>query len=75
MLRAYLLKFSCQKHLSYYVASIMATTKSSHRPPDKRVRNSQTTNLLRATACYFDHILMIGVIRGGRGRGETPRTS
>ena len=77
MSRAYLLKFSCQsklKHLSYYAASIMATTKWCHRPPDKRIRNSQPTNLLRATACYFHHILIIGTIRnivgrGGGGRG------
>ena len=51
----------------------MATTKWSHRPPDKRIRNSQPTNLLRATACYFHHILIIGTIRnivgGGRGGG------
>ena len=56
----------------------MATTKSSHRPPDKRVRNSQPTNLLRATACYFRHILIIWAIRnivavggGGGGMGVT----
>ena len=41
----------------------MTTTKSSHRPPDKRLGNSQTTNLLRATARYFHHILIIGAIR------------
>ena len=68
---AYLLKFSCrQKHLSYYEASIMAATKSSHPPPDERIQNSQPTNLLRATACYFHHILIIGAIRnivGGVG--------
>ena len=72
MSRAYLLKFSCQsklKHLRYYAASIMATTKWSHRPPDKRIRNSQTTNLLRATACYFHHILIIGTIRNIVGGG------
>ena len=51
----------------------MATTKSSHRPPDKRIRNSQLTNLLRATACYFHHIFAIGAIRnivGVGGGGE-----
>ena len=59
-----------QKHLSYYVAGIMTTTKSSHRPPDKRFGNSQTTNLLRATAFYFHRILIIGAIRKiVRGRG------
>ena len=51
----------------------MATTKSSHRPPDKLIRNSQPTNLLRATACYFRHILIIGTIKnivgGGGGMG------
>ena len=50
----------------------MATTKWCHRPPDKRIRNSQPTNLLRATACYFHHILIIGTIRdivGGEGGG------
>ena len=53
----------------------MATTKSSHRPSDKRIRNSQPTNLMRATACYFRHILIIWAIRnivaeeGGGGRG------
>ena len=59
----------------------MATTKSSpHRPPDKRIRNSQPINLLRATACYFRHILIIGAIRnivageGGWGL-ETVRTA
>ena len=41
----------------------MTTTKSSHRPPDKRLGNGQTTNLLRATARYFHHILIIGAIR------------
>ena len=41
----------------------MTTTKSSHRPPDKRLGNSQTTNLLRATARYFHHILILGAIR------------
>ena len=76
MSRAYLLKFSChQKHLSVYVPSIMAATKSPHRPPDKRIRNSQPTNLLRATACYFHHILIIGAIRnivgGGGGVGDS----
>ena len=49
----------------------MTTTKSSHRPPDKRLGNSQTTNLLRATARYFHHILIIGairkIVRGGGG--------
>ena len=34
-------------------------------------RNSKPTNLLRSTACYFHHILIIGAIRnilaGGRG--------
>ena len=64
-----------QKHLRYYVASIMTKTKSSHRQPwrDKRIRNSQPTNLQRATACYFNHILIIGAIRnivvGGRVLG------
>ena len=48
----------------------MATTKWSHRPPDKRIRNSQPTNLLQATACYFHHILIIGTIRDILGRGE-----
>ena len=74
MSRAYLLKFSChQKHLSVYVPSIMAATKSSHRPPEKRIRNSQPTNLLRATACYFHHILIIGAIRNivGGGVGDS----
>ena len=55
----------------------MATTKSSHRPPEKRIRNSQPTNLLRATACYFHDILIIGAIRsivGGWGL-ETVRTT
>ena len=53
-IRAYLLKFSCQpRTLSYYVASIVAKTKSSLLPPDKRIRNVQTTTLLPATACYF----------------------
>ena len=50
----------------------MAATKSSHRPLDKHIRNSQPTNLLRATACYFHHILIIGTIRnivGGGGGG------
>ena len=50
----------------------MATTKSSHRPPDKRIRNSQPTNLLRATACCFRHKLIIGAIRNivaGEGGG------
>ena len=49
----------------------MATTKSSHRPPDKRIRNSQPTNLLRATAYYFHHKFAIGAIRNivGVGRG------
>ena len=47
----------------------MATTKWSHRPPDKRIRNSQPTNLLQATACYFHHILIIGTIRNILGRG------
>ena len=41
----------------------MATTKSSHLPPDKRIRNSQPTNLLRATAYYVHHILIVGAIR------------
>ena len=48
----------------------MTTTKSSHGPPDKRIRNSQPTNSLRATACYFRQILIIGAIRnivGGMG--------
>ena len=49
----------------------MTTTKSSHRPPDKRLGNSQTTNLLRATARYFHHILILGairkIVRGGGG--------
>ena len=54
----------------------MTTTKSSHRPPDKRLGNSQTTNLLRATARYFHHILIIGAIRkivrgGGKWGLET----
>ena len=53
----------------------MAATKSSHRPPDKRIRNSQPTNLLRATACYFHRILIIGTIRnivaGERGVGDS----
>ena len=52
----------------------MTTTKSSHRPPDKRLGNSQTTNLLRATARYFHHILIIGairkIVRGGGGGGR-----
>ena len=47
----------------------MATTKWSHRPPDKRIRNSQPTNLLQATACYFHHILIIGTIRNILDRG------
>ena len=51
----------------------MATTKWSHRPPDKRIRISQPTNLLRATTCYFHHILIIGTIYrntvGGVGGG------
>ena len=47
----------------------MATTKWSHRPPDKRIRNSQPTNLLQATACYFHQILIIGTIRNILGRG------
>ena len=37
-----------------------------------RIRNSQPTNLLRANACYFHHILIIGAIRkivGGGGGG------
>ena len=58
--------------MSYYVASIKAKTKSSHRPPDKRIRNSVPTNLHQATACYFHHILIIGAIRnivGGGGGG------
>ena len=55
MSRAYLLKFPChQKHLSYYEASIMAATKSSHRPPDKRIRNSQPTNYLRIIVHFQD---------------------
>ena len=40
------------------------------RLPEKRIRNSQPTNLLRATTCYFDHILIIEAIRnfvGGVG--------
>ena len=49
----------------------MTTTKSSHRPPDKRLGNGQRTNLLRATARYFHHILIIGairkIVRGGGG--------
>ena len=56
----------------------MATTKSSHRPPDKRIRNSQPTNLLRATACYFHHIFTIWAIRnivGGGGEGLGIRDS
>ena len=70
MSRAYLLKFSChQKHLSVYVPRIMAATKSPHRPPDKRIRNSQPTNLLRETACYFHHILITGAIRNIVGEG------
>ena len=50
----------------------MATTKSSHRPPDKRIRNGQTTNLLRATACYLHHIFAIVAITNivGVGGGE-----
>ena len=36
---------------------------------DKRIRNSQPTNLLRATACYFHHILIIGTIRNIVGGG------
>ena len=36
---------------------------------DKRIRNSQPTNLLRATACYFHHILIIGTIRNILDRG------
>ena len=78
MSRAYLLKFSChQKHLSVYVPGIMAATTSSHRQPEKRIRNSQPTNLLRATACYFHHILIIGAIRNivGGGGWETVRTA
>ena len=47
----------------------MAITKWSHRPPDKRIRNSQPTNLLQATACYFHHISIIGTIRNILGRG------
>ena len=58
----------------------MTTTKSSHRLPDKRLGNSQTTNLLRATARYFHHILIIGAIRkivrgGGEWGLETVRTT
>ena len=57
----------------------MSRTKSSHRPPDKRIRNSQPTNLLRSTACYFHHILIIGAIRnivaGERGSGVGIRGS
>ena len=55
----------------------METTKSSQRPPDKRIRNSQPTNLMRATACYFHHILIIGAIRNivGVGISETVRTA
>ena len=47
----------------------MAATKSSHRPPEKRIRNSQPTNLLRASVCYFHHILIIGAIRNIVGGG------
>ena len=78
MSRAYLLKFPCHQKHFYYEASIMAAAKSSHRPPDKRIRNSQPTNVLRATACYFHHILIIGTIRnivGGGGGWETVRTA
>ena len=32
----------------------MATTKSSHRPPDKRIRNSQPTNYLRIIVHFQD---------------------
>ena len=55
----------------------MGATKSSHRPPDKRIRNSQPTNLLRETACYFHHILIIGtirnIVRGGGGGDSSNR--
>ena len=47
----------------------MAKTISYLRPPDKRIRNSQTTNIHRATAYYFNHILIIGAIRNIVGRG------
>ena len=47
----------------------MAKTISSPRPPDKRIRNSQTTNIHRATAYYFHHILIIGAIRNIVGMG------
>ena len=47
----------------------MTTTKSSHWPPDKRILNSQPTNLLRATACYFGYKLIIGAIRNIVGGG------
>ena len=36
---------------------------------DKRIRNSQPTNLLRATASYLHHILIIGTIRNIVGGG------
>ena len=55
----------------------METTKSSQRPPDKRIRNSQPTNLLRATAGYFHYILIIGAIKNivGVGVSGTVRTA
>ena len=53
----------------------MAKTISSHRPPDKRIRNSQPTNLHRATTCYFHHTLIIGAIRNIVGRGLGVRGS
>ena len=53
----------------------MAKTISSHRPPDKRTRNSQPTKLHRATACYFHHTLIIGAIRNIVGRGVGVRGS
>ena len=55
----------------------MTTTKSSHWPPDKRILNSQPTNLLRASACYFGYNLIIGAIRNivGEGGGMRVRDS
>ena len=53
----------------------MAKTKSSHRPPDKSIRNSVPTNLHRATTCYFHHTLILGAIRNIVGRGLEVRGS
>ena len=69
----------------------MATTKSSHRPPEKRI-TKQSTNQLTASN-YFHHMLIIGAIRnivcvcvsvceggggggvGGRFRGSSNRVN